>query len=107
MVNKFYTEYLLYLVGNLKEGKQKNCPNNIFWVGDKIGTVFELEINNRFWVRTQVFEGFSNFFGLDRYQSMDVLKIIIEELLDLSNLDIYNAAHLVLPKFNENIEIIE
>lgn len=107
MVNEYYKEYLLYLVGNLKEGKIKNYPNNRFWSGDKIGTVFELESDNRFWIQTPILNGFCNFFGLSYSETRLELKLIIEDLLNLNNLIVLSSAHLTLSKFNENIEIIE
>ena len=109
MVNEFYNEYILYLVGNQKEGKNKQYPNSRFWIGDKIGVVFEFEfgLDNRFWIRTPIFKNFSMFFGLNEYETRLKLKPIIEELLNLNNIKILSAAHLILPKFTENFEKIE
>lgn len=108
MVNEFYKEYLLYLVGNLKEGKNKKYPNSRFWIGDKIGVVFEFEFGfeNRFWIRTPIFKDFSMFFGLNDNESRWMLRTIIQELFNLKDIKILSAAHLILPKFTENFEKI-
>lgn len=95
-MKKCCKDYFIYFLGELTELRFERFPDSIFWKSDKFGTVFELDKKNEMWMRHDFFKEISKFFVMDRNQTKEILKEIINEHLDLDIVSLNPAGYLEL-----------